>query len=71
VSKNTVSNYERGFTTPRRPMLLAWAMATGVALSWLETDDAAVLQVVRPKGLEPLTFWFGVCEHADDLALTA
>lgn len=56
VSKNTISNYERGFTKPRRPMLLAWAMATGVALTWLETDDASKIEIVRPKGLEPLTF---------------
>jgi transcriptional regulator with XRE-family HTH domain len=68
VSKNTISNYERGFTRPRRPMLLAWAMATGVALTWLETDDASKLEIVRPKGFEPLTFWFGVCEHELGLA---
>ena len=67
VSKNTVSNYERGFTRPRRPMLAAWAMATGVSLAWLETDDASRLEIVRPKGLEPLTFWTVLCEHDDVL----
>jgi transcriptional regulator with XRE-family HTH domain len=35
VAKNTVSNYERGTVRPRRPVLVAWAMATGVALDWL------------------------------------
>jgi transcriptional regulator with XRE-family HTH domain len=36
LSTNTISNYERGFTTPKRPQLIAWAMATGVSLEWLE-----------------------------------
>jgi len=35
VAKNTVSNYERGNVAPRRPVLVAWAMATGVSLDWL------------------------------------
>ncbi|WP_076676454.1 helix-turn-helix transcriptional regulator [Microbacterium sp. ru370.1] len=36
VSRQTVSNYERGFTQPRRATVLAWAMATGVDTEWLE-----------------------------------
>ena len=40
VSRNTVTNYERGHVRPRRPVLLAWAMRTGVPLSWLETGEA-------------------------------
>lgn len=35
LSRATVSNYERGITVPRRPMLLAWALGTGVPLQWL------------------------------------
>ena len=53
VSARSVFNYEAGRTTPRRPQLIAWALATGVCLDWLEND-------VRPKGLEPPTFWLGV-----------
>lgn len=37
VSRNTITNYERGRTVPRRSALLAIALATGVDLSWLET----------------------------------
>jgi transcriptional regulator with XRE-family HTH domain len=50
VHRRSVVNYELGRTQPRRPQLIAWALATGVALDWLEGD-------VRPKGFEPLTFW--------------
>jgi transcriptional regulator with XRE-family HTH domain len=64
ISVRSIRNYEAGRTTPRRPQLIAWAFATGVSLEWLEGD-------VRPKGLEPPTFWTVLCEHADDYALTA
>jgi transcriptional regulator with XRE-family HTH domain len=37
ASRGTVSNYELGVYPPKRPVLLAWAMATGVPLEWLET----------------------------------
>jgi transcriptional regulator with XRE-family HTH domain len=50
MSERSIRNYESGRSTPRRPQLIAWAFATGVALDWLEGD-------VRPKGFEPLTFW--------------
>jgi transcriptional regulator with XRE-family HTH domain len=53
ISERSIQNYEAGRTTPRRPQLIAWALATGVSLEWLEGD-------VRPKGLEPPTFWSGV-----------
>lgn len=35
VSRNTVSNYERGKVSPRRPVMIAWALRTGVPLDWL------------------------------------
>lgn len=35
VSRNTVSSYERGKVAPRRPVLIAWALRTGVPLAWL------------------------------------
>ena len=82
ISRRSISKYELGEVEPRRPQILAWALATGVAMDWLQAGDAAV----RPKGLEPLTFWTHVCEHvawsvtrfatrstlrADDLELAA
>jgi transcriptional regulator with XRE-family HTH domain len=35
ISRNSVSNYEAGKTTPRIIVLRAWAMATGVPVEWL------------------------------------
>ena len=35
VSRNTVRNYEGEKVTPRRPVLISWAMRTGVSLDWL------------------------------------
>lgn len=40
VSRNTVGNYESGRVTPRRPVLIAWAMATGVPIAWLENGES-------------------------------
>ena len=54
LSSNTISNYERGFTRPRRPQLIAWAMATGVSLEWLEC-------AVRDSNPEPADYCL---EHA-------
>lgn len=55
IDRNTVGNWINGRTSPRRRDLKAFARMTNVPASWLESgtfDDA-----VRPKGLEPLTFW--------------
>lgn len=66
VSRNTISAAERGKTQPRRSLLMAWAMRTGVSLHWLETGESprqdgpdGGSSVVRPLGLEPRTRWFG------------
>lgn len=40
VSRNTVSNYESGHVTPRRIVLRAWSLRTGVPLEWIETGVA-------------------------------
>lgn len=40
VSRSTVSNYERGRSEPKRIVLNAWAMATGVPLVWLQTGES-------------------------------
>lgn len=37
ISKNSISNYETGKTTPRRPQIMAWAMATEFDFDWLES----------------------------------
>lgn len=36
ISRRTISAYEGDERSPRRPQLIAWAMATGVPLEWLE-----------------------------------
>ena len=43
VSRSTVSNVERGLVAVRRITLRAWAMATGVDATWLETGAAPVM----------------------------
>jgi len=35
VSQVSVNKYEHDGAQPRRPVLVSWAMATGVALDWL------------------------------------
>ena len=37
VSRATVSNAERGRTSPSRLLMRAWALRSGVPLQWLET----------------------------------
>jgi len=67
VSRNTVSNAERGRSEPRRSLVMAWAMRTGVDLRWLETGQAGPSSTppdsVRPLGLEPRTQWFRARRH--------
>src|SRR5690606_16848470 len=59
TSRNTISNAERGKSVPRRSLKMAWALRTGVSLTWLETGQAEEPppppgeEVVRPLGLEP------------------
>lgn len=40
VTTSTVQRAESGATQPRRTTLMAWSMATGVNLHWLETGHA-------------------------------
>jgi transcriptional regulator with XRE-family HTH domain len=41
ISRASITNYETGKSTPSRPVLLSWAMATAVPVSWLRdgTED--------------------------------
>lgn len=48
VSRNTVGNAESGKTDPRKIVLNAWALATGVPVSWLERGESP--QPERPDG---------------------
>jgi transcriptional regulator with XRE-family HTH domain len=56
VSRVTISNYEQGRAV-RRPVMMAWAKATGVKFSWLMAEDAPDGDgaVVHRVGLEPTT----------------
>ncbi len=40
VSRQTVNNWLSGRYKPQRATLVAWALATGVDLTWLETGQA-------------------------------
>ena len=69
VSRQTVTNYEKGYVTPRKSTVMAWAMRTGVPVEWITSlgktkprPDSPDGAAVRHQGLEPRTHWFG----ADD-----
>lgn len=59
IGRATVANYEAGKGV-RKSTVMAWALATGVDATWLQTGEAPPsddggASGVRPKGLEPLT----------------
>lgn len=49
VSRNTVTNYERGHTDPARGVLIAYASVTGVPMWWIEGLD---------ENLDPSPRWY-------------
>lgn len=53
VSHNTVSNWERGNGEPSVSQFVLWCHATNQAP---EQMLQGLIEIVRPKGLEPLTF---------------
>jgi transcriptional regulator with XRE-family HTH domain len=71
IDVKTVSRYETGGVT-KRSTVMAWALATGVNLHWLETGEApsspggddGASGAARPEGLEPPTFWLGALAAA-------
>jgi transcriptional regulator with XRE-family HTH domain len=63
-SRNTVSAWERGVNEPSVTDVARWALITGQTIEWIVWGD------VRPKGLEPLTFW-SVVTGEDDAFWTA
>jgi transcriptional regulator with XRE-family HTH domain len=66
ISQQSLGRKLRGDSAWSAGELARAATTLDVPVGWFfgEAED------VRPKGFEPLTFWFGVCEH-DDLALAA
>ncbi|WP_415083910.1 helix-turn-helix domain-containing protein [Micropruina sp.] len=40
ISRGSIGNYEAGRTTPRRPQLAQWALATGFDFEWLASGWA-------------------------------
>lgn len=69
VSRTTVSGWEQGRFEPTFSQILRWAHATGQSLDWFADPLSAV--DVRPKGLEPPTFWMGVSWTSEDDAAVA
>ena len=55
VSRATVSNYERGVTSPGKLVVNAWAVVTDVDVEWLKNDDFYGGSPVGPAGIEPTT----------------
>lgn len=53
VSEKTINNYEAERVSPRRPSLIAWALATGVSLKWLETGESDRPTPPGPGGGQP------------------
>ena len=39
VSRNTITNYEKGKVAPRKIVLNAWAWHCGVSLDWINTGN--------------------------------
>jgi len=72
VSQKTVTDAENDHRPQIRKILLnAWALATGVPTTWLETGQAPAQpqgpdggnELARSEGLEPPTCWFENTHH--------
>lgn len=64
VTTATVQRSESGQTKPRRTTFMAWSMATGIDLHWLETghapeSGACALCAIRDLNPEPADSFFG------------
>lgn len=62
ISRTSVYAAERGEKRPRELTLRAWALCSGVDLTWLKTGETPPpagdgVSVVHPPGLEPGTNW--------------
>jgi len=61
VGRQVVTNAEKGHSKPRKIVLNAWALGTGVPISWLRNgvggwDPDGDGPDARPEGFEPPTF---------------
>ena len=55
VSRGAITQWETGRTEPSASKMFAIARATNQPLDWFA--EGLDSDMVRPKGLEPLTFW--------------
>lgn len=68
VNRSAVAQWETGRTEPSASKMFAIARATNQPLDWFA--EGLDSDVVRPKGLEPLTFWL-VADQAERYAIDA
>ena len=66
VSRQAVGEWEAGNTEPSASKLVMLARATNQPLDWFA--EGLDSDMVRPKGLEPLTFWL-VADQAERAAV--
>jgi len=59
ITQSTLSRRLRGESAWFAGDLVALAETLGVSVGWLFGEE----ETVRPKGLEPLTFWLGVWRY--------
>ena len=62
MARSTIARIEQGRNRPRKPSILAIAVATGVNYEWLATGKTPIGgnsggDDVRHQGLEPRTHW--------------
>ena len=70
VSRKTISNNEGGGVKPRTIVVRAWALATGVDVTWLETGEAP-MDPGDPDGGVPVTSRYVVPQTPRLRALSA
>lgn len=70
IAPRSVQNYERGNTTPKRPVLLSWALATGVPLSWLTEGETEMTCPHCDGEVHPGMTCFLGCAQVSDSALS-
>jgi transcriptional regulator with XRE-family HTH domain len=55
IARNSVGRYEAGAYEPSRPVMIAWAFRTGVALDWLHGEGSQQVDISgqksRPAGI--------------------
>jgi transcriptional regulator with XRE-family HTH domain len=54
ISRRSIATYEASDQLPRRPILVTWALATGVPRDWLETGKAHSPEGPNDEGLPRL-----------------